>query len=129
MMLGIAVVFDGLQMLITAITTGLATATAAALAATIVGIPAAPVVGISITAIGAIASWLLGATAGMTFLLWFSHYHIHFSTVRVISYAAGGIVELVPYANMIPAWTMTVGYFVLSNYLQTAPSSHTQTEV
>lgn len=58
--------------------------------------------------------WLISFYAFMTFWLWFKLKGISFATPKRSGIAGGGfIIELVPFLNMLPAWTLAVTLIIL----------------
>ncbi len=57
--------------------------------------------------------------AFMTFLLWFKMNGIQMMTPkRFGSLVGGGVVEMVPFLNILPAWTMVVVYLIGTTKIQ-----------
>ncbi len=49
----------------------------------------------------------------MTFFLWFKLHDIKMLTPkRLLAMVGGGVIELVPYINLLPAWTMVVVFLI-----------------
>jgi hypothetical protein len=68
-----------------------------------------------IPVLGQIIGWFISATAGFTFWLWFRLLGISFSRKkRGVTLAVGGVVEMIPFLNMLPVWTSAVVRIIIS---------------
>lgn len=63
----------------------------------------------AVVAIGAIINWIISAVAFCTFYLWFKLKGIKFnSPKKMLALPGGFLIEMIPYLNMLPGWTMAV---------------------
>ncbi len=63
--------------------------------------------------VGNVLAGLIGFFAFMTFWLWFHMKGIKMMTPkRFGSLGLGGVIEMIPYVNILPAWTMVVVYLI-----------------
>lgn len=66
-----------------------------------------------IPAVGNILAGLIGFFAFMTFWLWFHMKGIKMMTPkRFGSLGLGGTIEMIPFINILPAWTLVVVYLI-----------------
>jgi len=62
-----------------------------------------------IPVLGQIFSSLITIFAGLTFYLWFKINGVDFVNPKRAGYLGGGfLIELIPFLNILPAWTLTV---------------------
>ncbi len=74
---------------------------------------------------GNILSALLSIFIFMTFLLWFKMHGIKMLTPkRFGAMALGGLVEILPYINLLPAWTAVVVYLIGSTKIKELTEKH-----
>ncbi len=75
--------------------------------------------------IGNVLAALVGIFAFLTFFLWFYTNGIKMLTPkRLTSMIGGGIIEMVPYLNILPAWTMVVVYLIGTTKIKEIAKKH-----
>ncbi|TSC70551.1 MAG: hypothetical protein CEO12_272 [Parcubacteria group bacterium Gr01-1014_46] len=63
--------------------------------------------------VGNVISDVISIFVFMTFLLWFHMYGVKMMTPkRFTSLGLGGVIEMIPYVNLLPAWTLVVIYLI-----------------
>lgn len=78
-----------------------------------------------IPAFGNILADFFSILVFMTFFLWFKMHGISMMTPkRLKALAIGGIVELVPFLNILPAWTGVVVYLIGTTKIKEIASKH-----
>ena len=78
-----------------------------------------------IPVLGNILADLFSIFAFMTFLLWFWIYGIKMLTPkRLTSLLGGGLIEMIPYLNLLPAWTMVVVYLIGTTKIKELADKH-----
>jgi len=61
----------------------------------------------------------------LTFLLWFWMNGIKMITPkRLTSLVGGGVIEMIPYLNLLPAWTLVVVYLIGTTKIKELASKH-----
>ncbi len=75
--------------------------------------------------VGNILADFLSIFAFFTFSLWFYMYGIEMLTPkRLMSMIGGGVIEMIPYLNLLPAWTMVVVYLIGTTKIQELANKH-----
>lgn len=75
--------------------------------------------------VGNIVSDIFSFFAFCTFLLWFYLEGIKMITPkRLTSMIGGGVVEMIPYLNLLPAWTMVVVYLIGTTKIKEITEKH-----
>jgi len=78
-----------------------------------------------IPAVGNILAAIISIFAFMTFFLWFYMNGIRMiSPKRLTGMIGGGVIELVPYLNILPAWTMVVVYLIGTTKIKEMAAKH-----
>lgn len=63
--------------------------------------------------VGNVAAMIVSGFAFMTFFLWFYLNGISMITPkRLLAMIGGGIIEMIPYINILPGWTLTVVFLI-----------------
>lgn len=74
---------------------------------------------------GNILSDFFSVAVFLIFFLWFKMYGISMLTPkRLRALAAGGVIEMIPYLNILPAWTGVVVYLIGTTKIQEIASKH-----
>jgi hypothetical protein len=61
----------------------------------------------------------------LTFFLWFKMHGIQMMTTKRLGSMAGGfIIEMIPYVNLIPAWTGVILYLISTTKLKEVAAEH-----
>lgn len=75
--------------------------------------------------VGNILAGILSIFIFCTFFLWFYMNGIRMITPkRLISMVGGGLVEMVPYLNLLPAWTMVVIFLIGTTKIKELAAKH-----
>ena len=75
--------------------------------------------------LGNILAGLASIFIFLTFFLWFKMYGISMMTPkRFGSLAGGGLIEMIPYINLLPAWTLVVIYLIGTTKIKELASKH-----
>lgn len=75
--------------------------------------------------VGNILADFLSIFAFLTFLLWFYMNGIKMMTPkRLGSMIGGGVIEMIPYLNILPAWTMVVVYLIGTTKIKELANKH-----
>ncbi len=78
-----------------------------------------------IPVVGNIFAGLLSIVIFLTFLVWFWMHGIKMITPkRMGSLVGGGLIELVPYINILPAWTCVVIYLIGTTKIKEMAEKH-----
>ena len=78
-----------------------------------------------IPVVGNIIADIVSLFAFMTFLLWFKMHGIQMLTPkRFGSLVGGGVIEMIPFLNILPAWTMVVVYLIGTTKVQELAKKH-----
>lgn len=78
-----------------------------------------------IPVVGNILADALSIFIFLTFLLWFWMNGIKMITPkRLTSMVGGGLVEMIPYLNLLPAWTLVVVYLIGTTRIKELASKH-----
>ncbi len=78
-----------------------------------------------IPVVGNIFADILSIFIFMTFLLWFYMNGIKMMTPkRFGSLTGGGVIEMIPYINILPAWTMVVVYLIGTTKIEELAAEH-----
>lgn len=67
---------------------------------------------------GQIINSILTISTGFVFWLWFKLNGIPFNRKRTTWFMSGFIIELLPFLNAIPTWTLSVGRMIASTKIQ-----------
>jgi len=71
-----------------------------------------PVIG---TVLGGLLSFMTGFFAWLTFYTWFKIHKVSFiRPQRLVAILGAGFIELVPFLNALPAWTLAVMFLIAS---------------
>jgi hypothetical protein len=78
-----------------------------------------------IPVVGNIFASVVSLFVFMTFLFWFHMYGIKMMSLkRFGSLGLGGVIEMIPYVNILPAWTMVVMYLIGTTKLKDIASTN-----
>ncbi|MFZ2621219.1 MAG: hypothetical protein WAX85_01845 [Minisyncoccia bacterium] len=74
--------------------------------------------------VGNIMSDLMSVFICLTFVFWFMMVGIKISQKRIMALVGGGAVEIIPFINILPAWTAVVVYIVGTTRIKELTAEH-----
>lgn len=78
-----------------------------------------------IPVLGNIIAGVVDLFAFMTFFVWFKMHGIQMMTPKRLSSMLGaGVIEMIPFLNILPAWTLAVVYLIGTTKIQELASKH-----